>query len=81
MTTRPRDGPIPSRNLNSQRLEVLVTTATITRFPASLRTIAAPIQKKVDRRDIERRSGNDRRDHEMTADQVNARLATSFQTR
>jgi hypothetical protein len=38
------------------------------------------MHKKVDRRDEERRSGSDRRDHEMTAGEVNARLATSFQT-
>jgi hypothetical protein len=62
-------------------LEVLVPTATITTFPTQMRTIPAPIHRKVDRRDGERRSGLDRRDHEMSASEVNARLATSFQTR
>ena len=58
-----------------------MTTATITKFPTPMRTIPSSVHNKVDRRDGERRSGIDRRDHEMTAGEVNARLATSFQTR
>jgi len=54
---------------------------TTTQVPTRTRTTLSPVHHKVDRRDGERRSGMDRRDHEMTVGEVEARLATSFQTR
>lgn len=51
------------------------TAATITAVPRRAITIPSPAGKRGARRDGERRSGGDRRDHEMTARELESRLS------